>query len=113
MFFIQLISQLLTWKEKGYDIILVGDFNENVYSGRIAKRLGEPDLNMEEQCLKCTRSPLPPSHISGTTPVCAVYATAGIEVVNVFVLEHHGGVGDHRLIVADFTSVSFHNVGNS
>jgi len=106
MFFIQLISQLLTWKEKGYDIILVGDFNENVYSGRIARRLADDDLNLEEQCMKRTGTPLPPSHTSGTTPVCAVYATAGVEVVNVFVLEHHGGVGDHRLIVVDFSSVS-------
>ena len=44
IFYKQLVAQLLLWKEDGEEIILCGDFNENVYEGRIAKRLGQTDL---------------------------------------------------------------------
>ncbi len=45
IFFKQLIAQLIIWKQTDSDIIyhLLGDFNENVYSGRIAKWLSLPD----------------------------------------------------------------------
>ena len=35
IFFEQIIAQLVVWKATDADIILLGDFNENVYSGRI------------------------------------------------------------------------------
>jgi hypothetical protein len=44
IFFEQLIAQLVIWIQTDSDIILLGDFNENVYSGRIAKRLSLPDF---------------------------------------------------------------------
>ena len=50
IFFDQLITQLVVWKATDADIILLGDFNENVYSGRIAKCLEQSDLNFSEQC---------------------------------------------------------------
>ncbi len=43
IFFKQLIAQLVIWKQTDSDIILLGDFNENIYSGHIAKRLSLPD----------------------------------------------------------------------
>ena len=61
IFFEQLIAQLVIWKQTGSDIILLGDFNENVYSGRIAKRLSLPDLLFTEQCLQCTGLHIPPT----------------------------------------------------
>ncbi len=54
IFFEQLIAQLVIWKQTDSDIILLGNFNENVYSGCIAKRLSLPDLLLTEQCLQCT-----------------------------------------------------------
>jgi hypothetical protein len=39
IFFDQLIAQLVVWKATNSDIILLGDFNKNVYTGCIAKRL--------------------------------------------------------------------------
>jgi hypothetical protein len=51
IFFEQLIAQLVIWKQTDSNIILLGDFNENLYSGRIAKRLSLPDLLLTEQCL--------------------------------------------------------------
>ncbi len=48
IFFEQLIAQLVVWKGTDEDIILLGDFNENVYTGRIAKRLEQADLNFSK-----------------------------------------------------------------
>ena len=48
LFYTHLVAQLVKWKEANEEIILFGDFNENVYSGRLAKRLAEQDLNMTE-----------------------------------------------------------------
>ena len=57
--FEQIISRLLLWKLAGEEIILMGDFNENVYTGMYAKRLAMQDLNMTEQCRKTTKQQLP------------------------------------------------------
>ncbi len=37
IFFDQLIAELVVWKATDSDIILLKDFNKNVYTGRIAK----------------------------------------------------------------------------
>jgi hypothetical protein len=61
LFFEQLIAQLVIWKQTDSDIILLGDFNENVYSGCIAKRLSLPDLLFTEQCLQYIGLHIPPT----------------------------------------------------
>jgi endonuclease/exonuclease/phosphatase (EEP) superfamily protein YafD len=92
IFFEQLITQLVVRKATDADIILLGDFNENVYSGRIAKRLEQLDLNFSEQCLGCTGMHIPPTFRDGIMPIDSVYATAGIECVNAYILPHKGGI---------------------
>ncbi len=106
IFFEQLIAQLVVWKMMDSDIILLGDFNENVYTGQIAKRLAQADLNFSEQCLGCTGMHILPTFRDGVMPINAVYATAGIECVNVHILPHKGGIGDHRCFIIDFNSSS-------
>ncbi len=107
IFFEQLIAQLVIWKHTDSDIILLGDFNENVYSGRIAKRLSLPDLMLTEQCLQCTGIHIPPNFRDGTVPIDAIFATSGIECINACILLHKGGVGDHRCsFIFNFTSSS-------
>ena len=106
IFFEQLISQLIVWKHTNHDIILLGDFNKNVYSGRIAQRLSQPDLMFSEQCLQCTGIHIPPPFRNGIIPIDAIFATAGIECVNACILPHMGGVGNHRCFILDFTSSS-------
>jgi hypothetical protein len=61
IFFEQLIAQLLLWKAIDNNIILLGNFNKNVYMGRIAKRLAVHDLNFVEVCRKHTGVPIPPT----------------------------------------------------
>ncbi len=105
-FFEQLIIQLVLWKADDEEVILCGDFNKNVYNGRIAQRLVMPDLNMAEQCSKCTEEQLPATFVSDTRPIDAVYATASIEVLHAVLLPMYGGIGDHRCFILDFVSKS-------
>jgi hypothetical protein len=106
IFFEQLIAQLVVWKTTDADIILLGDFNKNVYTGRIAKRIVQADLNFSEQCLGCTGLHIPPTFRDRSMPIDAVYATAGIECVNAYILPHKGGIGDHRCFIINFSSPS-------
>jgi hypothetical protein len=106
IFYEQLISQLIIWKHTDLDIILLGDFNENVYTGQIAKCLALPDLMLSKQCLQCTGMHVPPTFRDSTVPIYAIFATAAIECVNAYILPHKGGVGDHRCFILDFTSSS-------
>jgi len=106
IFFEQLIAQLVVWKMTDADIILLGDFNENIFSGWIAKRLKQLDLNFSEQCLVCTGTHIPPTFRDGIMPIDAVYATAEIECVNAFILPHKCGIGDHRCFILDISSSS-------
>ena len=68
------------------ELILMGDFNEHVYEGRICKRLAMEDLNMEEQCLGTTGIQIPPTHTTGKRPVMAVYVTSGATCTNTAIL---------------------------
>jgi hypothetical protein len=97
--FDQLIAQLVVWK-----IILLGDFNENVYTGCIAKRLALPDLNFNMQCLRCTSVHISPTFRDGVILIDAIYATAGIKCVNAFILPHKGGIRYHWCFILNFTS---------
>ncbi len=106
VFFEQLIAQLIVWKHTDSDIVLLGDFNENVYSGRFSKCLSQPDLMFIEQCLQCAGIHIPPTFRDGTIPIDAIFATARIECINGYILPHKGGVGNHRCFVVNFISSS-------
>ncbi len=106
IFFEQLIPQLVIWKQTDLDIILLGNVNENVYSGRIAKWLSLPDILFTKQCLQCTGLHIPPTFRDSTVPIDAVFATFGIECVNAYVLPHKGGIGNHQCFILGFTSSS-------
>jgi hypothetical protein len=105
-FYEQLITQLIVWKQTDSDIILLGDFNENIYTGQIAKCLALPDLMLSKQCLQHTGMDVSPTFRDSTVPSDAFFATAGIECVNAYILPHKGGVGDHRCFVLNFMSSS-------
>jgi hypothetical protein len=106
IFFEQLITQLLLWKSIDNDIVLLGNFNKNVYTGRLAAQLSADDLNFVELCRKHTGIPTPPTHRRGSAPIDGIFATPGITCVNAFILLQYGGVGDHRCFIIDLTSES-------
>ena len=102
----QLVKQLLLWKKKGDNIILVGDFNEDVYRDGLATRLQEEDLQMSCQFQRINGEHLPNSHESGRKPLMTMFATEGILCTNAYAAAHGAHVGDHRLLVFDFHAPS-------
>jgi hypothetical protein len=62
---------------------------------------------LSKQCLQCTGMHVPPTFKDGTVLIDAIFATAGIECVNAYILPHKGGVGDHRCFILNFMSSSF------
>jgi hypothetical protein len=106
IFYEQLIAQLIVWKHNDSDIILLGNFNENIYTGQIAKRLVLSDLMLSKQCQQCTGMHVPPTFRDSTVPIDAIFATAGIKCINAYILPHKGGVGDHQCFILNFTSSS-------
>jgi hypothetical protein len=106
IFYEQLVLQLALWKSSDNDIILLGDFNEHVYNGRQAQRITDSDLNFKEMCLHHTGTRLPPTFRTGSIPIDGIFATSGIDCVNVTLLPHFGGVGDHRCFIINFSSES-------
>ena len=106
MFKQDLVNLLRQSKASGDEILLMGDFNENVYTGPLSLLLSGDDLRMSELCRRITGIPLPPTHLRGQTPIDAVFGTAGITCTAVTLLPPHIGVGDHRVFVIDITSDS-------
>ncbi len=94
------------WKPSDNDIILLGDFNKHVYNGQLAQRITDSDLNFKEMGLHHTGTRLPPTFRTGSIPIDGIFATSGIDYVNVTLLPHFGGVGDHRCFIIDFSSES-------
>jgi hypothetical protein len=85
---------------------LLGDFNENVYMGRLAQHLSVHNLNFTEICRQHTGLPIPPTFCTGSITIDGIFATPGTECVNVFLLPHLGGVGDHRCFIINPSSDS-------
>ena len=99
-------SQLLEWKKSGYEVVLFGDFNENVYNGEMAERLGQDDLLMTEAFRTSNGFETPASYFRGSSPLTGCFTTQGIDVVNVYVSAHQAGAGDHRYWIIDLSSQS-------
>ena len=76
IFFEQLIAQLLIWKEVDNDIIIFGNLNKNIYSGRIARQLAQNDLNFIEICRKHTGRNIPPTFFRGSTPINGIFCNS-------------------------------------
>jgi hypothetical protein len=74
MFQHNLISLLCRWKAAGDKILLIGDFDENVYSRPIAILLSEDELWLSKICRRTTRETLPPTHAHNRIPIDTVLA---------------------------------------
>jgi hypothetical protein len=104
MFQYNLMSLLHQWKAAGDKILLMGDFNENVYSGPIALALLEDALRLSKICLRTTRDTLPPTYARGRTPIDTMFGTVGLVCTAASLLPARVGVGNHEVFMADFTS---------
>jgi hypothetical protein len=73
IFYEDLVAQLLVWKLVDNNIILMGDFNENVYTGRLTRRLSQVDINLPELCQHHTSIPIPATFCTGSSPIDGVF----------------------------------------
>jgi hypothetical protein len=104
MFLVDLLSLPQWWKGAGNKILLVGDFNKNVYAGTLAEALLQEEFRILEVC-QCTMGlPLPPTHNRGAVAIDTFFGTSGIKSAAAALLPSHVGVVDHRVFVVDFTS---------
>ena len=97
------------WRSSGEDIILGGDFNDDIYNSPFAKALGGDDIQMREQYSLLFREDAPHSHVSGMKkPLMGAFALSGVRVMAAFMSKHHSplGVGNHRLHIYDFKMTS-------
>ncbi len=101
IFFEQLVSQLIIWKSDNNDIVLMGDFNKNIYNGRLARRLSQEDLNLMELCRQHTGVLILPTFQNSSASINGIFVTPGINCVNAFIPPHLAGVGDQRCFIMD------------
>ena len=107
-----LVKLLEKWKEKGVRLIVCLDCNEDIYKGKLGKELTKEDgLGLREVVGDLTGKELGATFFRGKKPIDGVWASPEIEVVGACVMPVGFGVGDHRLFVADFRTVSM--VGKS
>ena len=103
MFKSDLLCLLRQWKASRDEILMMGDFNENVYFGAISTALAGEDLRMTEICYQTTGKHLPPTHSCGSTSINAVFGTAGLVCSAASLMPYNVGVGNHRVFIVDIT----------
>ncbi len=101
MFQVDLLNLIRIWKTAGDKIILLGDFNKNVYEGKFTLDLLVNKFRMSKLCLRTMGSRLPNTHIQGSVPIDAVLTTAGISSTVVMLLPHRVVVGTHCVLLLD------------
>jgi hypothetical protein len=106
MFKSDLLNLLRAWLATGDEILLFGDFNEDVYSGPLAGDLARDEFRMTELCLRTTGVCLPSTHTHSWTPINVVFATSGLVCTAETLLPSLAGVGDCRVFILDIDSRS-------
>jgi hypothetical protein len=79
MFLNDLVSFLRQWK-------VMGDFNKDMYTMRVAHALSGDDLRFVEKCWMTTGVCLPSTHSRGQVPIDAVFGTACLQCTAVALL---------------------------
>ena len=107
-----LLNQLRKWRTQDEEIILMGDFNQNIYTSGLARELAKEDLGVEEQYQKLHGEQAPFFYVRGTEPLMGCFATSGMFLRNYFMAAHGASrsVGSHRLHIIDFCAVSVFGV---
>ena len=107
LFFDDLILQLKKWRSHGERLILCIDLNEHCLRGKISRRLGSEDINLQERTNQVWPLDVEPNtHIDGSKPIDGIFATPDIDVTNCLLLSFHESVGDHRTMILEFTTAS-------
>ena len=108
MFCDDLCEVLKTWRSKGDRIILMMDTNENVFNGKLSKRLADDLIEMKEAVHGVKPGQGPNTHSSNTklVPIDGIWHTPEIQVRTAAYLPFDLCLGDHRPVVVDFLQAS-------
>ena len=60
-------------EENGEEIILMGDFNQHIYAGKLQEAFTVEDIGPEEQFRKLYAEDAPFSHTIGSTRICVFF----------------------------------------
>ena len=113
-FWEDLLCQMTQWRKDGARLILCLDANENIYRGKLGRRLTELDgLGMREVVGEFTVRQLGATHFRGSKPINRVWTTGDITVMNTCVMPVGFGVGDHCLFVIDFATTTLVGSGTT
>ena len=107
LFVHDLCTQLCTWRAAGDRILLFIDANEDIINSRLGKSLTECKADLTE--ISHTFWPAgsrPHTHISGSVPIDGVFCTSDLDCPNLLSLSFHEGVGDHRTVIIEVTTLS-------
>ena len=97
---------LSLWRLQGEEVLLMIDLNKNIYTGNFVKALAEEDILMDEVFRRVNNTQAPNSHVTGSEPICGLYASPGINCTGYFIHRHDFGLGDHIMHSLDITMES-------
>jgi exonuclease III len=100
VFLDDLETELQKWFDMGDQIILMGDFNEDVRSSKVSKLFAK--FGMKEVILFKHRNKAPSTYSRGTVPIDGIFATANISPLHCgYSAVDLGTYCDHRMLWAD------------
>lgn len=105
-FWDNLRQDLKQWKEKGDQLIVMLDANDNIRSQAVTKELEDSELNLYNVHLLEHGLDTPPTHADGSNPINGIWATRGLSIDACGYRGIGWGMGgDHRLLWLDVNYV--------
>jgi hypothetical protein len=96
---------LKKWIEEGDQVIVAGDFNDDVRTGLVHTTFME--LNMDELILRQHGSNAPNTFIKGSVPIDGIFGTKGLDVLfSGYTSGNWGLLSDHRALWVDLDMYS-------
>ena len=107
-----LLDLIRKWITQGEHVLLAIDANQNVYSGKLAQRLRDPPFNMTCMLEEATGEQVPNSHFSGSRQISTIFGSRGIVTGQGVCFPHWFGIGDHRVMVLEFSAKADRQIDN-
>ena len=92
------------WRSKGEQLVVCGDWNENVYVANLRKQFR--DRNMHPAATGRHRSIAPPTYNKGRHPIDEIFVSGGLTITASGFLDHGVNEGDHCAIWVEITKES-------
>jgi exonuclease III len=105
LWFQDLQALIVDRKEQGHEIIVAGDFNDDLNDENSSTRKFMHQLGLTE-ILLAAYGKGPPTHIRGSTTIDGVFATKDVQLVKGKYISFEQSPSDHRWIVIDISEHS-------